>query len=327
MAPNKKQCCVECGEPYVVGGTGGTAGTSSKFLPINNFLFDGYLPICNFCIEKRIKVACEKNNATPWNIRDELCQLLNIGFNPSLWEKLFKTHKFKTFIVYANMMHDTEYEKVDWRTLNKKYVALEEAQLLDEEVPELLEEKVRKLQEKWGGNYCPEELVYLENLYKGIMKSQSVNGDLQIDNAKKICKIALLIDQRIAAGSDFDKVLGTYDKLIKISDFIPKNSKNSGDFDSVGELFGWLEKAGWMNKFYDGVPQDIVDNTMKNFQSYVRNLYVNENAMPEEIDRRLEALKHVAELENKFYDEEEVDYDKYELEGYNAPKEEFVEEY
>ena len=54
---------------------------------------------------------------------------------------------------------------------------------------------------------------------------------------------------------------------------------------------------------------------------------MNENSIPEEVDRRLEALKHVAAFENKFYDDDKVDdYDKYELEGYNEPMEDFKEE-
>jgi len=322
----KKKCC-ECGEEYLEGGSGGTAGTSSKFLPINNFLFGkGYLPICNYCIEKRIQRIYELNPETYWNFLDEFCQLLNIAFDPSLWEKLFKAHKYKTFIVYANMMRESESKKINWALTNQAFLALEKEKLLEEEIPELKEEKVRKLQKKWGENYCPEELVFLEDLYKGILNSQNVNGDLQIDNAKKICKISLLLDQRISAGGDFDKLLGSYDKLVKIADFTPKNARNSGDFDSVGELFSWLEKRGWMNKFYDNVTNDIVDNTIKNFQSYVRGLYVNENSIAEEIDRRLDALKQVSELENKYYDETEVDYDKFEIEGLKAP-EEFLEDY
>ncbi|MDT3386807.1 MAG: hypothetical protein LIR46_03435 [Bacteroidota bacterium] len=59
-------------------------------------------------------------------------------------------------------------------------------------------------------------------------------------------------------------MLTSYDKLVKTAEFTPKNVKNATDFDSVGELFRWLEKRGWRNKFYDDVTRDIVDETMKN---------------------------------------------------------------
>ena len=69
---------------------------------------------------------------------------------------------------------------------------------------------------------------------------------------------------RIQGGAtDIDKLIGSYEKLVKIAEFTPKNTKNAGDFDSVGELVKWLEKGGWKNKFYDGATRDVVDETMK----------------------------------------------------------------
>jgi len=224
-------------------------------------------------------------------------------------------------------LRESEYETVDWNEANRHYLELSKEQELEDEIPELREAKVKALQEKWGFNYSEEELIYLENLLIGIMKSQDVNGALSLDQAKKLCKISWLIEQRLRAGEDVDKMLGSYEKLTKIADFTPKNAKDINDFNSVGELFAWLEKRGWVNKYFDGVTQDIVDATMKNMQTYVRNLYINETSISEEIDRRLEALKVTNEFENKYYDDDKVeDYDKFELDGYNEAQE-FKEEY
>ena len=57
-----KKVCAECHEEYVCGGTGSTEANMSRYLPINNFLFDGYLPICNFCIEKRFNKIYTNND-------------------------------------------------------------------------------------------------------------------------------------------------------------------------------------------------------------------------------------------------------------------------
>ncbi|MBR5939479.1 hypothetical protein IKZ77_02935 [Candidatus Saccharibacteria bacterium] len=76
--------------------------------------------------------------------------------------------------------------------------------------------------------------------------------------------ISLELESRIRAGVDFDKLLSSYDKLVKVAEFTPKNVKNANDFDSVGELIKWLEKRGWVNKFYDGVTRDVIDETIKN---------------------------------------------------------------
>jgi hypothetical protein len=157
-------------------------------------------------------------------------------------------------------------------------------------LPRLKEEKLLKLRSKWGEKYDEEQLFYLENLYDGILLSQHVNGGLQVDQAKKLCKTSLEIDERIKRGAEYDKLLASYDKLVKIADFTPRNVKNAADFDSVGELFHWLEKRGWKNDFYDDVTRDIVDETLKNIQSYNQRLYVNETGIGEEITRRIESL-------------------------------------
>lgn len=119
-------------------------------------------------------------------------------------------------------------------------------------------------QERWGANYDDEALDYLDHLYNGLMSTQNVNGALQNDQAIKICKLSYEIDSRIREGTDFDKVLASYDKLVKTAEFTPKNVKNVNDFDTIGELIRWLEKKGWRCNFYDNVTKDVVDETIKN---------------------------------------------------------------
>ena len=100
------------------------------------------------------------------------------------------------------------------------------------------------------------------------MLSQNVNGALQIDQARKLCKLSLEIDARIRAGDkDVDKFMSSYDKMVKTAEFTPKNAKNAVDFDSVGELALWLEKRGHQNKFYDNVTRDVVDETVQEIEN------------------------------------------------------------
>jgi hypothetical protein len=99
------------------------------------------------------------------------------------------------------------------------------------------------------------------------------------------------IDNRIREGADFDKLLTSYDKLVKTAEFTPRNVKNINDFDSVGELVKWLEKRNWRNGFYDDVTRDVVDETIKNIQAFNQRLYTNESGIGEEITQRLENLR------------------------------------
>lgn len=125
------------------------------------------------------------------------------------------------------------------------------------------------MRRKWGPNYDDEDLYYLEDLYKGLLATQNVNGALQIDQAQKLCKLSLEIDSRIRAGDkDVDKFLSSYDKLVKTGDFTPKNVKNAANFDSFAELAYWLEKRGKLNRYYDNVTRDVIDETLKNMENY-----------------------------------------------------------
>ena len=112
-------------------------------------------------------------------------------------------------------------------------------------------------------------------------------------------------------------MLASYDKLVKVAEFTPKNVKNASDFESTGELVKWLEKRNFKNKFFDNITRDIVDETIKIIQSYNQRLYVNENGIGEEISRRIEALNGIKEMETYYGVGQEQDLDKFEVEGYD----------
>ena len=265
---------------------------------------DGYAQICNDCLRDATKNA-------NWEEIDKWCQYFDIPFIPAEYEKLKTTNGDNTFIIYNQIFHSSDYIHVNWKKYWEIFKKLESEQLIEEELPLLKEEKFSRLREKWGANYSDEELNYLESLYKGILTSQNVNGALQVDQAEKLCKISLEIDSRIRAGADFDKILASYDKLVKVAEFTPKNAKNVSDFDSMGEVVLWLEKRGWRNKFYDNVSRDVVDETIKNIQASNQRLYVNESGIGDDITKRLESLKRAQETESYYDTDKEYDLEEY----------------
>lgn len=291
---------------------GGSFGPENFSPSRSIFCKDGYLPICNTCLNIFLK-----ENDFNWRDVDKICQYADIPFIPKEWERLREmTDEDSLFSTYATIFQGEEYEGLGWDSYYEQFKNLKEVGLIEDELPKLRDEKFKKLREKWGGNYADEDLVYLEGLYTGLLATQNVNGALQVDQAKKICKISFEIDSRIREGDDFDKLLTSYDKLVKTAEFTPKNVKNATDFDSVGELFRWLEKRGWKNKFYDNVTRDIVDETMKNVQNFTQRLYTNETGISEEIDRRVAALQSAKELEDYYDTNKQYDLDEYDNAGY-----------
>ena len=293
----------------------GRAKSSLSYLPTNSFLFpSGYINICTDCLGKRLMVD------ESWEVMDKICQYLDIPFDLKKFEELKKTHEdapAQLLQAYVIQFGGKEYEGIDWSSYEDAYKELEARGALVDAVPGLAEEEQRKLQEKWGYNYDEEALNYLENLYDGLLLTQNINGALQGDQALKICKISYEIDCRIREGADFDKLLASYDKLVKTGEFTPKNVKNASDFESMGELCRWLEKRGFVNRFYDGETRDVVDETIKNIQSWNQRLYTNESGIGDEINQRIQALKTAAELESYYDVNPDVDdYDNYENEGF-----------
>ena len=217
--------CTKCGNDF---GVESFTRTKSVFYP------DGYLPICNDCLADILREG-DYN----WDLVDKICQYADIPFIPAKFEELHKIHGDKVFPIYAEIFFSEEFEGLGWGDYFKEFKRLQEEGSIEEELPEIKEEKYKKLREKWGPNYDDEALNYLENLYTGLLMTQNVNGALQGDQALKICKISYELDCRIRAGTDFDKMLTAYDKLVKTAEFTPKNVKSASDFDSVGELFRW----------------------------------------------------------------------------------------
>lgn len=274
--------------------------TTAHFIAVNSLLHSGSLPICRECLAKMISSAPEKER---WNVIDKICQWADVPFLPGEWEKLYQANGKDTLGVYIAIFRTEQYKTLDWMTYNNVYLQLLEEGHVEDAMPELREKRLQDWRRKWGMGYDEEQLEYLENLHLGLINSQNVVGALNEDQALKLCKISLIIEEKIRGGVDFTKDLKAYDELAKLSNLTPKNVKDANEFDSFGEVYAYLEKTGWQNKYYDGAVRDEVDNTEKNIKNWIRYLYINETGIAEEIEQRINNLKVAAELEGEKFDE------------------------
>ena len=303
----------------------GISKTRDSFITTKNWFYnDGCIPVCNECLKEYL---IEKDFA--WEEVDKLCQTFDIPFLPREFERLRNVNGDDVFPAYAKYFLSSEYEGLGWDIYHKKFLELKRKDKIDMELPVLRDSYYEDLKLRWGQNYDNEEVVYLENLYNGLLTSQNIVGALQMDQAQKLCKMSLTIDERIRSGLDFDKMMGSYEKLTKVADFTPKNAKSDSEFSSMGEIVAWLEKRGWINTWYDDANKDIVDEVIHSNQAFVQRLYTNENGLGEEITERIEQLKIAASLDQKdadlekkrltedpFFSLDEVDLERHDNDAY-----------
>ena len=303
----------------------GISKTTDSFIATRSWIYaDSLCPVCNECIKDHF-ISVDWS----WDEVDAFCQRMDVPFIPREFEKFRESNGDDAIPPYCKYFTSGEYERFGWLDYHRKYLELKEKQRLDLELPLLNDSYYDDLRLRWGESYDEEQLIYLENLYNGLLTTQNVNGALQIDQAQKLCKMSLNIDERIRAGIDFDKLMGSYEKLTKIADFTPKNTKSDNDFASMGELVCWLENRGWLNTWYDDANRDIVDEVIHSQQAFVQRLYTNEAGLGEEINDRIEALKIAAELdkqdtdleqkrlaEDPFFETTEVDLESHDNQAY-----------
>lgn len=303
------QTCIICGKPL----TSTTAyKTKSSFFP------SGYLP---YCIE-HITTLFDYTNIAEM---DRFCRWADWPFYANKYILLLKTKRdaattlnlyYKQNIV--QMYKEGYSSPIDWESVSKEYIEQKrQGTLLNYISPEKQLQKEQQLRQFWGdgqeeiGRYSLSQLEYLDNLYHDLERTQNLTTGAQADQAKKLARLSLAMD--IAEENRelelYVKLMGAYEKLVKVADFTPKNSQSSSSFESMGELVAFLEKTGFINKFYDGEQRDIVDKTIKSQQIFLRRIVSGESNLSERIEQRLQRMQLLDRLEDGTTSEEEWSYE------------------
>jgi len=305
---NNTITCCKCGKTIPVNLA---FRTSSLFIP------SGYIPFCSDCLCKIIDM---RDLAQV----DKLFQYADWPFQPSRWLLLCKgaLSPQAIFESYYRMnirqLYSEGYtDKVDWKTVTEEWRALEKSGKLAEKLsPEQEKEKENNLRAFWevdldNSMYSIDQLEHLQKLYADLERTQNIATGAQADQAKKLCRLSLDMDiaERDHELELYVKLMGAYEKLVKVAEFTPKSSQSNAAFESVGELVAFLEKTGFINKFYDGEQRDIVDKTIKNQQIFLRRLVSGESNLSERIEQRLQRMNLLDRMEDGTTSEEEWSYD------------------
>lgn len=263
--------------------------TKSPFHPKDRSL------MCLTCLEKLV-------DPKDLNQVDKMCQWLDIPFFVNEWTRIWNAAKERTLHVYVKLLSDNpSYTSLDWSTVNEKWQDAETCGTLIDNVPIVAEGWRREMMHKWPSDQerDDEDYHYLENFYNDLCTTQNLVSATQRDDAKRLCEVGLLATKKIRAGLDAKNEMAIYHNIVKTEGFEPKNAKNIGDFDSVGELYTWLEKRGWKPKWHTE-PQDSVDFTIKNIQKYLQRLVAGEGALADQVENRRKQLELANRLEEDY---------------------------
>ena len=137
-----------------------------------------------------------------------------------------------------------------------------------------------------------------------------IDSPAHIDNLKLYCKASLKSHQLIAIGDveGFQKMSKSCDMLMKSGNWAAAQNKEktSDAWNAVGELVAMAEKEGPIPRFYIAQPNDKVDETLQDMNSYTNKLVREELNLGNLIENSLRAMARETSREE---DEEIVDMD------------------
>ena len=275
--------------------------TQSPFFPGHRSM------ICTACYEKMVR-------AEDFNEIDRLCRYLDVPFDLNEWTHLYEIHKEHTLTAYFELLRDEKYEAANWEDENQRWLLAREEKTIDEEIKAIDAAQAKKLVKKWSADYSAEELHFLEDFYNKIVATQNVSTPILQEYARDLCEIELRIKKGLRAGADVKKDMDARDNIIKIAKFDATNSKSAADFESIGELMVYYGKQGWHPTWHKE-PQDSVDFCMKNIQSYLQRLVVNEGNFAEQVETKKESFNTTQRIEEmgeddfRNYEESDADID------------------
>lgn len=145
----------------------------------------------------------------------------------------------------------------------------------------------KELANKWGGTFTEDELTRLEDFWREMMISYSIETPSHRDQLRKICLVSILAEKELFAGNftQYKNLISTYDTLMKSAKFTEAQKSTDKDFiSSFSEFVSYIEKEGFIPKYAPEQPMDIVDITLNNMNEYTRKLVLGERNLSEMIE-------------------------------------------
>ena len=175
-----------------------------------------------------------------------------------------------------------------------------DASLLPDPATQLTEDDKIYLAMKWGRLYTPADWIELEKNYNEMMNSFDIQDADTINTLVLLCKTNLKMNQAIDCGDveGFQKLSKVSESLRKSAKFTAaQNKEQKNDYvDSVGELVAMCERDGFIPRYATDIPQDKVDLTLKDMNSYVNKLVTQDLGFGQQIEDALKKIQIQREM-------------------------------
>ena len=175
-----------------------------------------------------------------------------------------------------------------------------DASLLPTPDAQLTDEDKIYLAMKWGRLYTPADWIELEKNYNEMMNSFDIQDADTINTLVLLCKTNLKMNQAIDCGDveGFQKLSKVSESLRKSAKFTAaQNKEQKNDYvDSVGELVAMCERDGFIPRYATDIPQDKVDLTLKDMNSYVHKLVTQDLGFGQQIEDALKKIQIQREM-------------------------------
>lgn len=238
-----------------------------------------------------LKYAADKKHADEAARRQEKAQ--NAAYIQELTERYERGEISKAEFDTLNPENFTETD-IPAKLEGINPITIDESDIVDK----LSQDELQYLAVKWGSNYRPSEWVRMEEIYSRYENEYELNTDREL-TLRLICKTQLKMDQALDTDNmnDVKSLSGTLDTLRKSAKFTEaqnKEEQNTRYLDSIGELVAFCEREGGIIDQLpdpDEYPQDKIDITIKDLQSYTYNLAVRELGLGDLIESYIKKLE------------------------------------
>lgn len=308
----KQEKCPQCGNIHYV-------------VPSNNPLVKG---VCVNCLNETLDVSRVDHF-------EFFCRTYNLPFSPNIYMNLYREYKLMTFVKYVETLVDDGKLNFNeptgdlWKEVEKEWSKVKTYTDILLKLPIVREGFEERSRVKWGMEYTFGELIQLENLLVNTIKAYNITDPMRLDAIKKACKLSVKIDSLIESGDaksikDYTAAYQSFLKAAQIEELGQVASE--GTIKTVADLYKYMEKNGFEFEFYDKEERDIVDKTINDIKSTIRNEIVNATGLDIKLEEIQKSFKQKQEedvtqialdqkplseiLGTDFYDEIEFETDK-----------------